>query len=260
MFAALSPGRKLTLVAAVVGFVASLFPWYGISYSGSRLSVSEDGWHDWGLVAVVAFLVSGALIVLPALGVSLRALLADLPPTLTEGRLVLGAGVTAVVAVVLFMLTEGNGVPNGLGISHGVSFGAIIGLLCAVGLATGGYRIAQEPLLVPPGQESATISVVGRASGAEGQHDPPPPQRTVIRRHRSPSSLAASGALHLADPLAPCGQVVCPCAPARARPAQRRRGSPRAVGATSRSSSASTAGSYAARAVVLAACVVSPDN
>ena len=145
MFSSLSQGRKVTLVAAVVGLIFSFFSWYGVtaSYAGYSASGSENGWHGWAFLAVLLFIVAGAWILLPLIGMSLQGVRAALPPNFTEPRLVMGIGGVATLAVLLFMLTEGHGV-SGPGISAGPSFGAFVGLICAVAIAAGGYLMQSE--------------------------------------------------------------------------------------------------------------------
>jgi hypothetical protein len=146
MFSSLSQGRKIVLIASVVGLIISFFSWYGVTASlgGYSASGSENGWHGWALLAVLLFIVAGAWMLLPLFGISLRGVTASLPPSITEPKLVMGFGIVATLAVLLFMLTEGHGV-SGTGISAGPSFGAYIGLICAVAIAVGGYLMQKEP-------------------------------------------------------------------------------------------------------------------
>src|SRR5579875_1151758 len=141
LFSGLSQSRKIVLIASVVGFIASLLPWYSVSASG--FSSSINGWHGWGFLAVLLFIVGAAWVVLPLLGVSIQGWLAALPPTVTEPRLVMGIGGVAALCTLLFILTEGPGV-SGPGFSAGPSFGAYLGLICALAVAAGGYLLQNE--------------------------------------------------------------------------------------------------------------------
>ena len=145
LFNSLSQGRKIALIAAAVGLVFSFFPWYSVSVNiaGFSSSGSESGWHGWGWVAMLCFIAAGALILLPVRGISLRSLIPSLPPTVTDARLVLGAGGVGALAVILFMLREGSST-SGPGYSAGPSIGAYVGLLCALAIAAGGYLMQQE--------------------------------------------------------------------------------------------------------------------
>ena len=146
MFNSLSMGRKVVLIAGVVGLIDSFLPWYKVSvdYSGFSNSASENGWHGWGFLSVLLFIVAGAWVILPLLGVQLRGILSSLPPTVTEARLVIGFGVVALITTILYMITEG---PSGssVGVSYGPSFGAYIGVIVAIAIAVGGYLTQNEP-------------------------------------------------------------------------------------------------------------------
>jgi hypothetical protein len=147
LFNGLSQSRKIVLIASVVGFIATLLPWYTVSVHFGTItsSGSENGWHGWGLLAMLLFIVGAAWVVLPLLGVSIQGLLATLPPTVTEPRLVMGIGGVAALCTLIFMVTEGGGV-SGAGISAGPSLGAYLGLICALAIAAGGYlRQSERP-------------------------------------------------------------------------------------------------------------------
>lgn len=146
MFNSLSQGRKIVAVAAAIGLVFSFFPWYSwkISLGGFSSSDSVSGWHGWGFLAVLLMIAAGAWVILPLVGVSVRGVLASLPPAVTEAKLVMGLGGVATLAVLLFILTEGPRT-SGPGVSAGPSFGAYIGLICAVAIAAGGYLMQHEP-------------------------------------------------------------------------------------------------------------------
>jgi hypothetical protein len=149
MFNSLSQGRKIAIVAAVVGLIFSFFHWYGASASVGSFSVSAsiNGWHGWGIVAILLFIVAGAVVLMPFIGLSVRKLAPTLPPAVTDATVVMAAGVIAAIAVILFMLTEGTGV-SGANFSEGPSFGAYIGLICAIAIAAGGYLMQREPAAV----------------------------------------------------------------------------------------------------------------
>jgi hypothetical protein len=146
MFKGLSKGRQVTLIAGVVGLIISFFPWYKVSvdYAGFSSSSSISAWHGWGFLAALLFIVAGAWILLPMLGVQVRGILASLPPTVTEARLVMGIGAVALLCTILFMLTEG---PSGssVGVSYGPSYGAYLGLIVSLAIIVGGYLTQQEP-------------------------------------------------------------------------------------------------------------------
>jgi hypothetical protein len=149
-FLRLSLGRKVTLVAAVLGLLSTFLHWYGVSVDDPPFSYSAaiNGWHGWGDVAILGYIVAGALSLLFRTGTTVPGLIPSLPPSVTDARLVMSAGAVAVLATVLFILTEGSG-GTVTGISQGPSFGAYLGLLCAFACVTGGFLLDREPAQVP---------------------------------------------------------------------------------------------------------------
>ncbi len=147
MFLSLTLGRRIALVAGVVGLIFSFFHWYSASYSAGPYSgsASISGWHGWAIISVLLLIASGVVAVLPLLGIpSIRALVPTLPPVATDGMILLGAGVISVITTILFMLTEGTGT-SGAGFSEGPSIGAYVGLICGVAVAAGGYLMRTDP-------------------------------------------------------------------------------------------------------------------
>jgi hypothetical protein len=147
MFKGLSRGRQVTLVAGVVGLIISFFPWTKSSASSTFVSasVSDNGWHGLAFIAVLMFILSAAWIILPLVGVQVRGILASLPPTITEARLVMGAGVIGLLCTVIFMLTDNPSGYSGPGVSTGPSLGAYLAILVSLAIVAGGYLIQQEP-------------------------------------------------------------------------------------------------------------------
>jgi hypothetical protein len=154
MFNSLSMGRKILLIAGVVGFIVSFFPWANTSYGSAvpgystSASVSESGWHGLGFISVLLFVVAALWVLLPMLGVSLRGMLASLPPNLTEARLVMGAGVLALLCTLIFMFTDNPAGVSGSGFSHGPSWGAYLAVLVSLAIAAAGFLIQSEPAAV----------------------------------------------------------------------------------------------------------------
>ena len=147
MFLSLTLGRRIAFVAGVVGLIFSFFHWYTASGGAGpyAFSASISGWHGWAIISVLLLIASGVLAVLPLVGIpSLRALVPALPPTATDGMILIGAGVISVLTTLLFMLTEGSGV-SGAGYSEGPSYGAYIGLICGIAVAAGGYLMRTDP-------------------------------------------------------------------------------------------------------------------
>ncbi len=143
MWSSLTRGRQIALAAAVVGVIVSFLPWS--SYAGTGLG-QMSAWGGWGFLAILGFLAAGAIVLLPLFGRSVQALIPSLPPTVTDARMVMGAGGIAVVATLLFIVTLPHDATSGVGWTP--SFGAYIGLLCGVAIAAGGYLMQTEPGLV----------------------------------------------------------------------------------------------------------------
>jgi len=144
-FLRLSLGRRVALVSAVLGLLSTFLHWYGVSVDEPPFSYSAaiNGWHGWGYLAILGYVVAGALSLLSGSGSMVRGLIPTLLPAATDARIVMGSGAIAALATILFMLTEGSGgtVP---GISEGPSFGAYLGLLCALASVTGGFLLDRE--------------------------------------------------------------------------------------------------------------------
>ncbi len=146
----LSRGRQIGLVGAVVGLIATFLPWYGIS-AGSFGSNSWSAWGGgiWSLLAILSLLVGGAVILTPLLmgpNKTVRGMIPSLPPTVTDARIVLGAGVAVVVFTLLFIVTSGHSSADsaGISISAGPSFGAYVAIICGAAIAYAGYTLQSE--------------------------------------------------------------------------------------------------------------------
>jgi len=144
----MSRGRQIGLVGAVVGLIATFLPWYGIS-AGNFGSTSWSAWGGgiWSLLAILSIVVGGAIILMPLLmgtGKTVRGMIPSLPPTVTDARVVLGAGVAVVVFTLLFIVTSGHNNLDGSGISAGPSFGAYVAIICGAAIAYAGYMQQTE--------------------------------------------------------------------------------------------------------------------
>lgn len=145
-FLRLSMGRRVTLVAATLGLLSTFLNWYGVSVDDPPFSYSAaiNGWHGWGYLAILGYVVACALSVLFRTGTMVRGLIPALPPSVTDARIVMSAGAGAALATFLFILTEGS---DGAvaGVSQGPSLGAFLGLLCALACVAGGFLLNKEP-------------------------------------------------------------------------------------------------------------------
>ena len=99
----------------------------------------------WAFIAVLLFIVSGAWILLPMLGVQVKGILASLPPNFTESRVVMGVGVVALLCTIMFMITDGPSA-TGLGISARTVYSEhTSALIVSIAIVAGGYLLQSEP-------------------------------------------------------------------------------------------------------------------
>ena len=112
--------RKMILIAAVVGLLATLLPWYRVSVFG--FSQSINAWHGIGMLAPLGFALAG---VMAFLGNQ------SLPLTSTNWFLALAGGALALLAVIIFWTNTPGSIALGVG---GVSFGLYIALIAAIGV------------------------------------------------------------------------------------------------------------------------------
>lgn len=136
--------RALAAAGAFAGLLVSFLPWYGVTVTldgASRTTLQENGWHGFGWLAVLLYLLVSELLLLPLVfGGTIRAWVSTLHPAASEARLTCGAGLLAALAVLLFMFSEGHGL-DGADVVAGPSYGAVLGLLCALSMALGGYLL-----------------------------------------------------------------------------------------------------------------------
>jgi peptidoglycan/LPS O-acetylase OafA/YrhL len=120
-FETMSNQRKMILIAAAVGVIATFLPWFSISVPmlGSH---SVSGMNDWGILCLLCFLAAGAL-----------AFLGNQTTNLDQKNwmLVLIAGGIAVLITIIKLLNP----PLGLG----RSFGLFIATAAAIGVVAFAY-------------------------------------------------------------------------------------------------------------------------
>jgi hypothetical protein len=147
MFNSLSMSRKILLIAGVVGFIVSFFPWAKSSSTSAYVSasVSDSGWHGVGIIAVLLFILAAAWVILPLLGVQVRGILASLPPNFNESRLVMGAGALALLFTLIDMFTDNPSGYSGVGVSTGPAWGGYLAVLVSIAIIVSGYLMQNEP-------------------------------------------------------------------------------------------------------------------
>src|ERR1022692_624718 len=124
-FATLNKQRKFTLIAAVVGIISIFLPW--IAVSGLGLSISENGFHSYGVIVLIGFIGAGIL-----------AIMGDQTKPLDKAMwfVELIAGAIALIFTLIFMstLSGAESVGAGYGIGLWLSILASIGVLASAWL------------------------------------------------------------------------------------------------------------------------------
>jgi hypothetical protein len=134
----LSTADKVVSASAILLFIFSFFPWFGVEDCGS--ACDGNGWDVgflWAGIPVLLGLAMLAIVCIRAFSPDTN--LPELP--FTWGQAFLGAGGLAAFLVVLKLLI-GESV---LGFDLDRKFGLFLAALAAVGLAVGGFLKMQEP-------------------------------------------------------------------------------------------------------------------
>ncbi len=133
----MSTGEKLIAGGGIVLLIASFLPWYKVtaSFGGFSASASANGWDAPGslfsILAVLIGIVMAAAVLAPKFS---TIQLPDLGGSVTWGQAYAGAGIAALVLVIIKFLNES---------SH-LSYGFFLGFLAVLALAAGGYMLYTE--------------------------------------------------------------------------------------------------------------------
>jgi hypothetical protein len=134
---AMSPGEKLIAAAGIVLLIASFLPWYKVSFSiaGFSASASANGWEAPGALFSILAVLIGLVMAIAVLAPKFSTVqLPDLGSSVTWGQAYLGAGVVALILVIIKFLNE----------SSSLSYGFFLGFICVLALAAGGYMLYTE--------------------------------------------------------------------------------------------------------------------
>src|SRR3990172_3349127 len=148
-FMALSIGEKIIIIGGLVLLIDGFLPWYSFSASVETEfgrfggSWSANGWEApgafWSMLAILIGLAMVAVVVLKGLTE------VEIPDNVggqSWPRILLGAGVAALVLVVIKFLSE----------SSSLGFGFYLGFIAAAALAAGGFLMFREESAAgPPG-------------------------------------------------------------------------------------------------------------
>lgn len=138
-------GQDLAVGGAAAGLLASILPWYSstvtvVSYSSGS---SENGWHQWGFLAILSFLAAAAFAVLPPAEEAAAALAPSLAPGRAGARAVAICGFAAVLSVALYLSVIGPDT-SGPGVRTGSSWGLWLAAAAGIAVVAGGMRMARE--------------------------------------------------------------------------------------------------------------------
>ena len=141
-FMALSIGEKIIIIAGLVLLVDGFLPWYSVDL-GPFGDFTRNGWQSpgafWSMLAILIGLAMAAVVVLKGLT---EVEIPDNVGGVSWPKILLGAGVAALVLVVIKFLNES---------SH-LAFGFYLGFIAAAALAVAGFLIFREESAAgPPG-------------------------------------------------------------------------------------------------------------
>ncbi|MGV1047395.1 MAG: hypothetical protein ACOYD4_02565 [Solirubrobacterales bacterium] len=190
----LKSGEAIFLLAAILLFAAMFVSWYGSEVSGQAREIKLGGgagqggsaWQTLDLVSLVLMLT-----VVVAVGAALLRLFDSkwepaIPPSAAVA--VLG-GLSTLLVLFRIVVPPDFGSLGGVAVNAEVELGAFLGLLCAAGVAYGGYRAM--------GQRGTSFERVAEGLSKERPRPgptrpaakaPPRPSRSASRRRRSSSS------------------------------------------------------------------------
>ncbi len=149
-------GEKIILVAGIVLFIDGFLHWYSVDL-GVLGTFSRNGWQSpgafWSIIAILIGLVMVVQIVLSRLG---TVEMPDKVGSLAWSTIHLILGGVALLFIVIKLINE----------SSSLAFGYWLGLVCAIGLAAGGFLFARDTGGLP--------GALGGAAGKGGSTPPAP--------------------------------------------------------------------------------------
>jgi hypothetical protein len=130
---ALSVGEKIILAAGVVLFIVGFLPWYSVSFG--PVSDSWNAWSEfdafWSILAILIGLAMAGMVGLKAFG---TATIPDNVGGVTWPKIHLGAGVLALVFLLIKFLSNNDY----------TTYGLYLGIIAAAALAVGGFLMFRE--------------------------------------------------------------------------------------------------------------------
>lgn len=170
MLKKLTTGDQVALGACLLFFVFTFFPWIGID--GDFVSVTQSGFHGWGVVAWLLMLVTAGFVLVRTPLLSEQVQLPALP--VLDWMIVAGGGALTLLCTLLYWVEYHESQTVGtISIGTTQKFGWYVALLSALGIAAGGYLKQTDP------QPEARVAGPGYAASPTyappSTYPPPPP-------------------------------------------------------------------------------------
>jgi hypothetical protein len=170
----LSNGDLAVGIGLIVGLIALFLPWYSYSYSSGAIAGVTSGFSDSASVSGLNYWTGWFFFLFVLIGLALIILRTFAPnvaiPALpiNDSMTYIVVGAVMVVAALLWLLIGAPAGFNVPGASAGISFGLIIGLICGVAVAAGGYLKRSDP-------QPATKPLSAYQTPTSTPPPPPPP-------------------------------------------------------------------------------------
>ena len=162
----LTRGEMVALGGCVVFILFSFFPWISAGVEG--FSVSQNGLHDWGLLAVLVVLATAAFVALRSALLRSQVQLPAVPAE--DWMIIVGGGAIALLATLLYWVHNHASSDSSFGVSFSTSqsFGWYVCLLAAAAIIAGGVLRKTEPVVAAVGP-----GIGGPGGGTPAQYAAP---------------------------------------------------------------------------------------
>lgn len=151
----ISFGEMVAGASGFALFIVMFFPWYGVSVKGGGADISGpdfSAWESFSFIDILLFLAAAV-----AVGLTIARAAGAMPTGLPQppGLIVAVVGVVAVLLILFRLISTPGDDFSGFGVSADIDrkIGAFLGLLCAGGIAFGGWTAMNERASgeAPPG-------------------------------------------------------------------------------------------------------------
>jgi hypothetical protein len=123
-FQTMNRQRKLILIAAAIGIISVFLPWITISMFGMNQNI--NGFHGWGILAFLAFVVTGVV-----------ALVGNQTSALDKGLwfLAIACGAVALLSVIIAIASSSGSPDGGLGlVDAGIGVGTYMAIATSLAI------------------------------------------------------------------------------------------------------------------------------